>query len=135
MLLKEKRSTTGAVWEERQTTRQMGMETCSKALAILSSDDAHTLFTKTFNPSFMQTNIDLVLRHLERQNIAVPLRSKSQRRSRPLSGTWPVIPKRSFQMMTRSSFSRKPCLVANASFVQVEQGNARPCICIAEGGQ
>ena len=58
MLLKEKRSTTGADWEERQTTRQMEMETCSKALAILSSDDAHTLFTKTFNPSFMQTNIE-----------------------------------------------------------------------------
>merc|ERR1711939_1022816 len=30
------------------------MEACSKALAVLSSDDAHDLFTKTFNPSFLQ---------------------------------------------------------------------------------
>merc|ERR1712195_212179 len=27
---------------------------CSKALAVLSSDDAHDLFTKTFNPSLLQ---------------------------------------------------------------------------------
>merc|ERR1740127_286064 len=54
MMLKEKCSTTDAEWEERQKTRQMEMEACSKALAVLSSDDAHDLFTKTFNPSFMQ---------------------------------------------------------------------------------
>jgi len=30
------------------------MEACSKALAVLSSDDAHDLFTKTFNPSLLQ---------------------------------------------------------------------------------
>merc|ERR1719443_683056 len=54
-MLKEKCSTTDAEWEERQKTRQMEMEACSKALAVLSSDDAHDLFTKTFNPSFMQT--------------------------------------------------------------------------------
>merc|ERR1719198_2389615 len=39
-------------WEERQKTRQLEMEACSKALAVLSGDDAHDLFTKTFN--FMQ---------------------------------------------------------------------------------
>jgi len=55
LMLKEKCSTTDAEWEERQKTRQMEMEACSKALAVLSSDDAHDLFTKTFNPSFMQT--------------------------------------------------------------------------------
>merc|ERR1719503_439442 len=53
-MLKEKCSTTDAEWEERQKTRQMEMEACSKALAVLSSDDAHDLFTKTFNPSFLQ---------------------------------------------------------------------------------
>merc|ERR1719487_917416 len=31
------------------------MEAVSKALAILSSDDAHDLFTKTFNPALLQT--------------------------------------------------------------------------------
>eukprot|EP00427_Karlodinium_veneficum_P036081 CAMPEP_0169299638 /NCGR_PEP_ID=MMETSP1016-20121227/67162_1 /TAXON_ID=342587 /ORGANISM="Karlodinium micrum, Strain CCMP2283" /LENGTH=695 /DNA_ID=CAMNT_0009391873 /DNA_START=56 /DNA_END=2143 /DNA_ORIENTATION=- len=54
MMLKEKCSMTDKEWEERQKTRQLEMEAVSKALAILSSDDAHDLFTKTFNPSFAQ---------------------------------------------------------------------------------
>merc|ERR1719456_1796594 len=41
-------------WEERQKTRQLEMEAVSKALAILSSDDAHDLFTRTFNPALLQ---------------------------------------------------------------------------------
>merc|ERR1719355_188695 len=40
--------------EKCQKTRQEEMAAVSKALAILSSDDAHDLFTKTFNPSFVQ---------------------------------------------------------------------------------
>merc|ERR1719421_965595 len=44
-------------WEERQKTRQLEMQAVSKALAILSSDDAHDLFTKTFNPSLLETSI------------------------------------------------------------------------------
>merc|ERR1712070_543055 len=54
MMLKEKCSMTDNEWEERQKTRQLEMEACSKALAVLSSDDAHDLFTKTFNPSLLQ---------------------------------------------------------------------------------
>merc|ERR1719221_1466686 len=54
MMLKEKCSSTDAEWEERQKTRQLEMEACSKALAVLSSDDAHDLFTKTFNPALVQ---------------------------------------------------------------------------------
>merc|ERR1719449_433045 len=54
MMLKEKCSMTDAEWEERQKTRQAEMEAVSKALAILSGDDAHDLFTKTFNPSLLQ---------------------------------------------------------------------------------
>lgn len=38
-------------WEERQKTRHTEMEAVSKALAVLSSDDAHDLFTRTFNPA------------------------------------------------------------------------------------
>merc|ERR1711865_446608 len=53
-MLKEKCSMTDGEWEERQKTRQLEMEACSKALAVLSSDDAHDLFTKTFNPSLLQ---------------------------------------------------------------------------------
>merc|ERR1711941_117934 len=54
MMLKEKCSMTDAEWEERQKTRQAEMEAVSKALAILSGDDAHDLFTRTFNPSLLQ---------------------------------------------------------------------------------
>merc|ERR1719162_1064116 len=54
MMLKEKCSLTDSKWEERQKTRQLEMEAVSKALAVLSSDDAHDLFTKTFNPAFVQ---------------------------------------------------------------------------------
>jgi len=54
MMLKEKCSMTDGEWEERQKTRQLEMEACSKALAVLSSDEAHDLFTKTFNPGFLQ---------------------------------------------------------------------------------
>merc|ERR1719253_2504632 len=52
-MLKEKCSMTDGEWEERQKTRQLEMEACSKAFAVLSGDDAHDLFTKTFN--FVQT--------------------------------------------------------------------------------
>merc|ERR1712232_588154 len=41
-------------WEERQKTRSTEMEAVSKALAVLSSDDAHDLFTRTFNPALLQ---------------------------------------------------------------------------------
>merc|ERR1719190_175427 len=54
MMLKEKCSMTDKEWEERSKTRQLEMEACSKALAVLSSDDAHDLFTRTFNPALIQ---------------------------------------------------------------------------------
>jgi len=52
MMLKEKCEMTDKEWEERTKTRQLEMEAVSKALAILSSDDAHDTFTRTF--SFVQ---------------------------------------------------------------------------------
>merc|ERR1719156_231477 len=54
-MLKEKCQMTDQEWEERQKTRQLEMEAVSKALAILSSDDAHDTFTRTFNPALLQT--------------------------------------------------------------------------------
>merc|ERR1712087_202474 len=54
MMLKDKCSMTDKEWEERQKTRQLEMEAVSKALAVLSTDDAHDLFTRTFNPSLVQ---------------------------------------------------------------------------------
>merc|ERR1712072_420571 len=64
MMLKEKCSMTDGEWEERQKTRQLEMEAVSKALAILSGDDAHDLFTKTFNPSLLQQESSM---HSERR--------------------------------------------------------------------
>merc|ERR1712054_641423 len=57
MMLKKKCQMTDQEWEERQKTRQLEMEACSKALAILSGDDAHDLFTRTFNPAFVQESV------------------------------------------------------------------------------
>jgi len=55
-MLKEKCSMTDKEWEERQKTRQLEMEAVSKALAVLSGDDAHDLFTRTFNPALLQVD-------------------------------------------------------------------------------
>mmetsp|Transcript_124130 Transcript_124130/g.185538 ORF Transcript_124130/g.185538 Transcript_124130/m.185538 type:complete len:649 (+) Transcript_124130:228-2174(+) len=57
MMLKEKCQMTDKEWEERQKTRQLEMQAVSKALAVLSGDDAHDLFSKTFNPAFLQEEI------------------------------------------------------------------------------
>jgi len=55
MMLKEKCQMTDKEWEERQKTRQLEMQAVSKALAVLSGDDAHDLFTRTFNPALLQS--------------------------------------------------------------------------------
>merc|ERR1719224_270878 len=69
-MLKEKCQMTDSEWEERSKTRALEMEACSKALAVLSSDDAHDLFTSTFNPSFVQQEM-----HSERRDEASKLLS------------------------------------------------------------
>jgi len=52
-MLKDTCGRMDAEWEARQKTRSMEMEACSKALSVLTSDEAHDMFAKTFN--FMQT--------------------------------------------------------------------------------
>merc|ERR1719316_546041 len=69
-MLKEKCQMTDQEWEERQKTRQLEIEAVSKALAVLSSDDAHDLFTKTFNPALLQK---VSSRHSKRQAAASKL--------------------------------------------------------------
>jgi len=49
MNLKETCQNTDQEWEERSKTRQEEITACGEALAVLSSDDAHDTFTKTFN--------------------------------------------------------------------------------------
>jgi hypothetical protein len=59
MMLKEKCALTDKEFNERTKTRQLEMEAVSKAMTILSGDDAHDLFARTFNglqaPSFLQS--------------------------------------------------------------------------------
>merc|ERR1719329_1484096 len=78
MMLKEKCSMTDSEWEERQKTRQLEMEACSKALAVLSSDDAHDLFTKTFNPSFMQMEMHSSERRAQASKLLTAVSKKLQ---------------------------------------------------------
>jgi len=54
MMLKKLCAKVDAEYEARTKERNMEMEACSKALAVLTSDEAHDMFTKTFN--FMQTS-------------------------------------------------------------------------------
>merc|ERR1719482_168571 len=52
--LKDKCANMDQEYEERPKTRTLEMAAVSKALEFLSSDEAHELFTKTFNPSMLQ---------------------------------------------------------------------------------
>jgi len=54
MMLKEECQMTDQECEERQRMRQLGMQAVSEALAILSSDDEHDIFTRMFNPTLPQ---------------------------------------------------------------------------------
>merc|ERR1719150_1271921 len=65
MMLKEKCQMTDKEWEERQKTRALEMEAVSTALAVLSGDDAHDLFTRTFNPALMQTEVAITSKRRE----------------------------------------------------------------------
>jgi len=77
MMLKEKCQMTDKEWEERQKTRQEEMQAVSKALAVLSGDDAHDLFTKTFNPALLQSGSSA---HSERREKASQLLSAVARK-------------------------------------------------------
>jgi len=48
-MLKEKCQMTDSEWEERTKTRQLEIQAVSGALAVLTGDDAHDLFSRTFN--------------------------------------------------------------------------------------
>merc|ERR1740117_1836120 len=55
--LKERCQNMDQEYEERTKTRQMEIGAVSKALAFLSSDEAHDLFTRTFN--FVQVGVSI----------------------------------------------------------------------------
>jgi chromosome segregation ATPase len=77
--LKEKCQQTDAEWAERQKTRAEETEAVTKAVAVLSSDDAHDLFTRTFNngASFVQVNAKVS--SYKRQRVARLLKRVAKR--------------------------------------------------------
>jgi hypothetical protein len=77
MNLKETCQMTDQEWEERQKSRQEEIEAVSKALAVLSSDDAHDLFSKTFNPALLEKENS---QHLKRREAASKLLSEAAKK-------------------------------------------------------
>merc|ERR1719453_1289732 len=58
--LKEQCANVDQEYEERTKTRQLEIQAVSKALSFLSSDEAHDLFTRTFN--FVQISSESAMR-------------------------------------------------------------------------
>mmetsp|Transcript_119390 Transcript_119390/g.237938 ORF Transcript_119390/g.237938 Transcript_119390/m.237938 type:complete len:136 (-) Transcript_119390:47-454(-) len=76
MMLKETCAMTDEDWEEKQTTQLLEMEAMSKALVVLSGDDAHDLFTRTYNPAFVQEPT----KNSQRRDLAAKLLSEVAKR-------------------------------------------------------
>jgi len=66
--LKERCASMDSEYEERTKTRQLEIQAVSKALAFLSSDEAHDLFTRTFN--FVQVSSGSKRRDAVAKNLA-----------------------------------------------------------------
>merc|ERR1719421_2112178 len=81
MDLKQKCQMTDQEWEERQKTRQEEISAVSEAISILSADDAHDLFTKTFNPALYQTKQTVV--SVQRDRAATLLMAAGQKLKNP----------------------------------------------------
>merc|ERR1712193_35281 len=71
-------------FEERTKGRQLEIEAVSKALAFLNSDEAHELFTRTFNPSFLQVKTNTQSRQSIANMLKVRVKEHDQSDSRRL---------------------------------------------------
>ena len=67
MTFEEKCQMTDEEWEERQKTRQLEIDAEPKAIAIMTGDDDHDLFTRNSNLSLLQRSSAT---HSERQTQA-----------------------------------------------------------------
>jgi len=67
---------TDSEWEDRQTKRQDEMKAVSEALAILTQDDAHDTFVRTYNPSLQQKTV--VAGSARRNRIVAVLRAAAK---------------------------------------------------------
>merc|ERR1719160_1608005 len=86
--LKEKCQNMDQEYEERTKTRQLQIEATSKALAFLSSDEAHDLFTRTFNPALIQKQS--ALHSHRRTQVSKVLASAAQKFNDPRLSTLAV---------------------------------------------
>jgi chromosome segregation ATPase len=84
MMLKEKCAMTDAEWEQRQKTRTEEIGAVSEALKFLSSDDAHDLFTKTFN--FVQVSKQVRIRDTRISKAADVLKAAAEKVNDPKLG-------------------------------------------------
>merc|ERR1719375_1239622 len=83
--LKDKCANMDSEYAERTNTRQLEIQAVSKALAFLSSDEAHDLFTRTFNPALVQTQS--VAGSKRRQAVAKALESVARKSQDPRLST------------------------------------------------
>jgi hypothetical protein len=81
--LKGKCANTDAEWEARQKTRAMEIEACHKALTVLNSDEAHALFSKTFNPDFLQRRSQSKIHTAQRSQAAKVLSRAAEKTHNP----------------------------------------------------
>jgi len=79
--LKEKCALTDKEYEERLKTRQLEMQAVSKAMAVLTSDDAMDLFSSTF--SFLQKESMANLKSKRRTNASKLLADLARKHSNP----------------------------------------------------
>merc|ERR1719158_1400649 len=86
--LKERCANMDAEYEERTKTRQLEIQAVSKALAFLSSDEAHDLFTRTFNPALVQISSHTM--SMRRQNVAKVLEQAAKKFADPQLSTLAV---------------------------------------------
>merc|ERR1719261_2188172 len=84
--LKERCANMDSEYEERTKTRQLEIQAVSKALAFLSSDEAHDLFTRTFN--FVQ--VQSVAQSKRRAAISAALSLAAKRSQDPRLSTLAV---------------------------------------------
>jgi len=80
-MLKEKCAVNDSEWTERQKSRQLETASCSKALEVLTSDEAHDSFGKSFNPSFVQ--VDSSISSERRSKATTLLQAMAVKRGRP----------------------------------------------------
>jgi hypothetical protein len=85
--LKQRCKMTDQEWETRTKSRQDEISAIVEAISILSADQAHDTFSKTFNPSFLQKRSSRSSRGNAREQAARVLRAVAEKTHNPeLSG-------------------------------------------------